>query len=394
MSDVLGYQRGVSYNNDIINRNRALQREVHNENLNNLNNYNILEKQSQKTYDTAERGLEEAKASRTSDEAKDEGGEFLNDVRNAYKSGKAYNKIFSKTAGDVSKALSGGAGAGAEGLTRASFLAQGSKPAGELFTSDLARESGEAEEGARDVSEATDLVRAGGESDADVNAVLDFGRSIGDRIVGGADAGSRLGEVASSRLGGAVAEGTQALTNVGESIGDVGGAVREGATALAGGDVGGVAGALAKGSSGISKISGALDSLGKAGEGLSVLSGGSDLLDDMTGGFSKMNTGEKVGNIAGITSGVFGAGSLAGSLEGAGAMLDATGVGAELGVALNVAGAIAGGISALGDYIGSKEKQKKQAPRPTPVAPPTAVPTPQAPISALQSGGVALAGYN
>ena len=52
MSDVLGYQRGVSYNNDIINRNRALQREVHNENLNNLNNYNILEKQSQNLIDS------------------------------------------------------------------------------------------------------------------------------------------------------------------------------------------------------------------------------------------------------------------------------------------------------------------------------------------------------
>ena len=370
MSDVLGYQRGVSYNNDIINRNRALQREVHNENLTNLSNYNVLEKQSQNTYDTAEKGLEEAKAGRTSGEAKDEGGEFLNDVRNAYKSGKAYNKIFSKTAGDVSKALEGGS-AGAGGLTRASFLAQSSAPAGEVFTSDLARESGDATEGAEN------LVRAGGESDADVNAILDFGDRLGDRVVGGV----------SSAVGNAISSGTQA-------VGDVGSAVSEGATALAGGDVGGVAGALAKGSGGISKISGALDSLGKAGEGLSVLSGGSDLLDDMSGGFSKMNTGEKVGNIAGITSGVFGAGSLAGSLESAGAMLDATGIGAEIGVGLNVAGAIAGGISALGDYIGSKEKQKKQAPRPTPVSAPTPVAQPPAPISALQSGGVALAGYN
>ena len=75
-------------------------------------------------------------------------------------------------------------------------------------------------------------------------------------------------------------------------------------------------------------------------------------------------------------------------------MLDATGIGAELGVAFNVAGAVAGGVSALEDYIGGKKKQKQQQ-TPMNVAP---APTPQAqrtaPVSALQSGGVALSGYN
>ena len=105
-----------------------------------------------------------------------------------------------------------------------------------------------------------------------------------------------------------------------------------------------------------------------------------------------MNTAEKVGNIAGIGSGIASAGSLAGSLESAGAMLDATGIGAEIGLGLNIAGAVAGGVSAIADYVGGKEKQKKQLPSPSQLQAPQMRSAP-APISAQQSGGVALSSY-
>ena len=167
-------------------------------------------------------------------------------------------------------------------------------------------------------------------------------------------------------------------------------AVKDTATA---GSVGEAVSGATKVYSSATKTLGALDSIGKSAEGLNVVSAGSDILDDAEGGFSKLNKAEKVGNVAGITSGVFSAGTLAGSLEAGGELLDATGIGAEIGLGLNIAGAIAGGVSAVADYIGGEKKQKTQ------IAKPTAAPTPtqqQAPakVSALQSGGVAVGGYS
>tara|TARA_R110000765_G_scaffold406264_1_gene503159 strand:- start:1214 stop:2200 length:987 start_codon:yes stop_codon:yes gene_type:complete len=149
-----------------------------------------------------------------------------------------------------------------------------------------------------------------------------------------------------------------------------------------------------KATRGFADISGAMDSLGKAGEGLSVVSGIADTIDDATGKWSKMNNAERVGNVAGISSAVFGTGSLAGGLEMVGTALDATGIGAELGVAFNIAGAVAGGVSAISDYIGSEEKQKPQSgPLKKVASAPTPIPQQHANISTLQSGGVALSGY-
>ena len=160
------------------------------------------------------------------------------------------------------------------------------------------------------------------------------------------------------------------------------------------------AGSVADTVKGVSKVYssakaglGAVDAIGKSAEGLNVVSGASDALDDIEGGFSKMNKAEKVGNVAGITSGVFSAGTLAGSLEAGGAMLDATGIGAELGLALNVAGAVAGGVSALADYMGGEGKQKTQIAKPKTAAAPTPQSAPSK-ISSLQSGGVAVGGYS
>ena len=73
-----------------------------------------------------------------------------------------------------------------------------------------------------------------------------------------------------------------------------------------------------------------------------------------------MNTAEKVGNVAGITAGAAGLMSLATGLEQTGAVLDATGFGAEIGVGLQVAGGVAAGVSAIADYVGSEMKQKSQ----------------------------------
>ena len=107
-----------------------------------------------------------------------------------------------------------------------------------------------------------------------------------------------------------------------------------------------------------------------------------------------MNTKEKIGNVTGIGSAGFSLAGLAGSLELGGDMLDATGIGAELGLAFNVAGAVLGGVSAVEDYFGSKSKQKTQPAKRTSVAKPVTIAQSNVPISALQSGGVATAGYN
>ena len=315
MSAVLGYERGVMYNNDIINRNRSLQSAIHTHNLANLNNYNVLEKRSKSQYQSTEGGLDEAKTERTETTAEHEGGEFLGGVRNVYKSAKAYGKL-------------------AEDLkNKASEIHDVVNP----------------------------LVSGGGEF-KEAGKTAELSKTA---IKQGAKMGHIIAPVKATES--AVAT-TEAISHAGEGI--------------------------SSGVSAMGKISGALDSVGKLGEGLSVVSGISDTIDDAMGGWSKMNNAEKVGNVAGITSGVFGAGSLAGGLESVGLALDSTGIGAEVGLALNVAGAIAGGVSAISDLIGGEQKQKpqqatmKKSVRPQPQA------QAQAPISAQQSGGVALSGYN
>ena len=365
MSDFLGYVRGVSYNNDIINRNKQLQSNIHQSNINNLTNYNVVEKQSKGNYDATEKSLEHQEGDIKEGEAKSEGGEFLNDVRNTYKTTQKYIDIGKGIKQDITN------------LKRSKFIAKSGADAdlrGDTRVGDTARS--EVLDLGQDTSDITDDVSRGGNAisrGADLSGVLNYG-----------------GEALQNTLQGGARGVSEAFTGAR----DTANAISSGAEALQSGDIGGVVDAGSKTISSISKVSGALDTLGKAGEGVAVLSAGSDIYDDATGGFSKMNTGEKVGNVAGIGAGVFSAGSLAGGLEYTGAMLDATGIGAELGVAFNVAGAIAGGISAISDYFGSKSAQKtQQAPMKVAKAP-TPTPQAQAPISALQSGGVALSGYN
>jgi len=357
MSDIYGYERGVQYNNDIMSRNTRLQQSIANSNSQVLDDFKIAKETRDTLSKNIEAGAETAEASKSETDAKEGAGEFLGDARNVYKMGKAVGKELS----NVDKAV--------KSFRRAKFINEGGgidplgDQTGRIATkeldlgSDLSNVADDAVRGGTAISRGADLsgvLRYGGEA---LQNTLQGSRGIGEAFTGTRSA----------------IQGTRAAAEAGDIAGMVEGTGR----------------VVSSAKSGLQ----ALDSLGKTAEGLNVVGGVSDILDDTDGGFKKMNTAEKVGNIAGITSGVFSAGSLAGSLEGAGAMLDATGIGAELGIGLNIAGAIAGGTSAIADYIGGKEKQKRQTPVSTQLSRPMTMKTPQPPISAQQSGGIALSSY-
>ena len=379
MSAVLGYERGVMYNNDIMNRNSRLQQSIADSNKQTLDDYRLSNQQNSKIASGIEGTAERAESAKEEQKGEEGAGEFLADARNVYKMGGAVRKEIS----NVNNAV--------KSYRRANFINQGGgiDPTGEGTGAMSGQIAENREPELRpDVEEPEaprEPVIPGGEGDADVNAILDFGDRLGGRVLGGAQgAVGALGDRAGA-VGSAVADTSQAVADTAQAVRGAG---------SAGEAVSGLVQGVGKTITSSKNVLGALDSLGKTAEGLNVVSGVSDVLDDTDGGFSKMNTAEKVGNIAGITSGIASAGSLAGSLESAGAMLDATGIGAELGIGLNIAGAVAGGVSAISDYIGGKEKQKKQLPTPTQLQAPRPMPQAQAPISALQSGGVALSGYN
>jgi len=358
MSAMYGYERGVNYTNDELHRNMDSQRLNNIKNLSDLRNYNVSEKLAE--------GIE--KSSALSD-ARQQGADFLNDARNVYKTGKKLNSIYEDTAGAVrgvrrARALRMDAGDTLDPATRLPVsnepreldLGQDTTPLEEEF----ANRGGTAVSRGADLS--NDALKYGSQA---LNDTLQggFARGSGEAFTGTRSALNSAGETADASL--------NALRSAG--AGDLSGAIDN-------------LGSVAKG---FSKTTGALDSLGKAGEGMAVLGGVSDVLDDADGKFNKMNTAEKVGNVAGITAGATGLTSLVGSLESGGAMLDATGIGAELGVGLQVAGGIASGVGAIADAIGGEEKQKQQLSKPM-----TMVSTNNAPqISATQSGMVASRSY-
>jgi|9_EtaG_2_1085328.scaffolds.fasta_scaffold07292_3 hypothetical protein len=373
MSDIYGYQRGVQYNNDIMSRNTRLQQSIADSNAQTIDDYKIKNQLNTKVSKGIESTAEKAESAKEEQKGEEGAGEFLADARNVYKVGGAVRKEISNVNNAVKsfrRANFINEGGGIDPTGDATGRMVGQTPARELdLGSDLTDVADDAVRGGTAVSRGADLsgvLRYGGE--ALQNTLMGGARGAGEAFTG-----------TRSALQGAVDTGTQALQDTAE-------ATRLGDTA---GMVEGVGNVVSSAKSGLS----ALDSIGKTAEGLNVVSGVSDVLDDMDGGFKKMNTAEKVGNVAGITGAVASAGSLAGSLESAGAMLDATGIGAEIGLGLNIAGAVAGGVSALSDYIGGKEKQKRQTPAPTQLQAPQLQPQAQAPISALQSGGVALSSY-
>lgn len=370
MGDIYGYQRGVRYNNDIMSRNSALQSAISQSNAQTVEDFRNNSRLHNEIQNSQEHTAEEMKSSEEKQKGEEGAGEFLADARNVYKTGKSVRKEMD----NVNNAM--------KSYRRGKFISEGggADPTGDSTGRMIGQTQGRELDLGSDLTDVADDAVRGGTAvsrGADLSGVLRYG---GDALQHALQGGGRGVGEAFTGTRSAIAQGTQALQDTTDAarVGDIGGAV-EGAQKV-----------VSSAKAGF----GALDSLGKTAEGLNVLSAGSDIMDDLKGGFSKMNTAEKVGNIAGITSGVASAGSLAGSLEGAGAMLDATGIGAELGLGLNIAGAVAGGISALSDYIGSKEKQKRQTPAPTQLQAPRLQPQAQAPISALQSGGVALSSYN
>ncbi len=371
MSALLGYDRGAQYFNDMESRNRNLQASISRVNQTNLNNYNTAEQLKQRTDKVKEQGAEARESKSFLTDAKEGAGELLAEGRNVYKLG----KDLAKSRQGVQSAITN--------YRRTRFLDSGEATAGEVFsntpasrvldlgqdTSDIADEVARGGTAISRGADLTNTLRYGGE--ALQNTLQGSARGIGEAFTG-----SR--SVLQAQQG--AQEGLQAVRDTAQAVGtgDVAGAVDAGARVLSAGKTG----------------LRALDSIGKTAEGLNVVSGVGDILDDMDGGFSKMNANEKVGNVAGIISAGTSAAGLAAGLEGTGAMLDATGIGAPVGLALGLAGAVAGGVSAVEDYIGGKKKQKQQTKPSAPIQKPTPIAQANVPISPLQSGGVAMSGYN
>jgi hypothetical protein len=114
-----------------------------------------------------------------------------------------------------------------------------------------------------------------------------------------------------------------------------------------------------------SGLSVAKEGLGKALQVANIAQGGYDAYTDIVNGkIAGANNNERASNVLGMVSGgldatAFGAGSIAGALESAGAVADATGLGAPIGLALGLAGAGVGVASAVEDLIGKKKEKSK-----------------------------------
>lgn len=112
-------------------------------------------------------------------------------------------------------------------------------------------------------------------------------------------------------------------------------------------------------------LSVAKEGLGKALQVANIAQGGYDAYTDIINGkIAGANNNERASNVLGMVSGgldatAFGAGSIAGALESAGAVADATGLGAPIGLALGLAGAGVGVASAVEDLIGKKKEKSK-----------------------------------
>ena len=373
---MLGFERGSQYSNNITNMESAGSNQIRNMNAQNLSNYNVQEKMSNAINNNQEINAKARESSGFITKSREGAGEFIADARNVYKSAQGFKKAGDDIASSVSK------------FKRGRFIDSGLGDEGGEFMSGVSDTADVVDTTVQDSVAARRLGQTSAVATQGVSSVLESARA-GLR---GADAGQVVRAAARAGIEGSdIGRGVStAFTGTRSAITGV----QEGARALAGGDAEGIISGGAKVISGAKSTLGALDSLSKGAEGLNVVSGVSDILDDADGGFSKMNTKEKIGNVTGIGSAGFSLAGLAGSLEYGGTMLDATGIGAELGLAFNVAGAVLGGVSAVEDYFGSKSKQKTQPAKRTSVAKPVTIAQSNVPISALQSGGVATAGYN
>jgi len=90
MSDVLGFDEGVSYGNQVNQSFSNINRRIQDANLSNLRSYNTDKNRELATYNIVEGGLEKERQSQDQSTAKDDTGEFLNDVRNTYRGAKGF----------------------------------------------------------------------------------------------------------------------------------------------------------------------------------------------------------------------------------------------------------------------------------------------------------------
>ena len=294
MSAVLGFDEGVSYGNQVNQSFGNINRRIQDANLSNLRSYNTDKNRELATYNIVEGGLEKERQSQDQSTAKDDTGEFLNDVRNTYRGAKGFMEEAQKLKGIVD--------------TTTSQLSKVISP----------------------------LSATRGVTDyADVNAVVDFGSKVSEEA---------------SEVGSADRVLSKAVTST-------------------------------------------TDVIGKVGEVASVGEGAYDAYEDLTGHWKQMDALQKTSNVSTMVGGAFGAGSLASTLEGAGAILDATGIGAEIGVALGVAGIVAGGVSAIADWMESDKKKPPVTAKPITGPPPAPIPT-SVQASVSQAGGIASRSYN
>ena len=221
MSAVLGYDRGIQYSNDQVNRNIGIQNAIHRNNLRNLGNYNIVEKGLKGNYDTTEGALEKQQSEIQQEKGQAQGGEFLGEARNMYKQGKALNKIYQDTAKKVNTATAGLS-------RRGKFIEESGGRAGakegEVFSSGL-----------EDVADDTNYGRSATKF---TNIANDGGGVMREVASGGM--GSRNIDTALATTGKAT---EQAFTGARDGLS----AVSEGGKALSGGDVGGVVKSAGKG---------------------------------------------------------------------------------------------------------------------------------------------------
>lgn len=259
MSALLGFEKGVNYTNDIVNRNIALQRNI--QSVNNLNKEININKS--KIADKLQAGLEKSGAL---SEAKGQGVDFLNDARNVYKEGKALGKIYTDTAKAVSTARAGG-----------SVISAEVNPArvGRLY-SDAQRVLAEGGQAVRGVAGASNLSELVGEGTKVVSSVK--------KISGALDSVGKVGE------------GLGVVSGISDIAKDTGGGFSKMNVAEKVGNVAGIgAGALQLGSlaSGLETAGALLDTTGlgaEIGVGLGVAGavvGGVSAVADYVGGKSK-----------------------------------------------------------------------------------------------------------
>ncbi len=213
---------------------------------------------------------------------------------------------------------------------------------------------------ARGPLSSSEALLPGGESDADVNAVLDFGENLSARRAQEAESAARSSAPITSPEGSGIADRVPEVSGSTEAAPQTLTEMREQSEAsdLVKAGRGATVEPLSIPKEDLPDMPEAsgLGTLGKGLAGLQAATGAYDLYEDATakaGTWGKKKGYEKVGDISNI------AGGLAGALELAGVGADATIVGAPVGAVLGGLGAVAGAVSFGADLYGDTKKEKQ-----------------------------------